>query len=394
MNKDGKRFLDGYDVENQEELFTILKTIGSIPLKSFIVPPSLHFLSNMFNPHINSAEVIEILDGLHMTLKAGIPLSQGLSDIAQDSTNINIKRIATRILISVMSGNSLSKSCERYKEFFTPTIINLISIGEETGKIDITLSNGAQFLRKVQDLKRNLKQALIYPLLSIVLMFGAIIAWMTLVVPQLVGFFKDVDAQLPPLTVFLIDTSEFLTEYIGSIMIFIIAIIIAFKFSFDKLKNFRMIVLKFLLKIPVFSDIIKFYNISYIMDYLRLGLSSGITLYDSLIILEDSIENDIYKEAIKNSIESMEKGVQFSQTLKNNDLFTKFTLRVTEIGEFTGSMEEEFKILADLYYKKVNDMALMIPKIFQTGALLISGFLMGLIIIGIMGPIYDLIGKL
>ena len=394
INKEGQRFLDGYEVENQSEVYDILKSLGFIPLKVFMIPSSFHFLSDLFRPSISKIEVIEILDDLNMTLNAGISLSDGLIDISEDSNNMNIKNIIVRILISVRSGKSLAYSFGKYEKFFTPTIINLISIGEETGKIATTLGDGADFLKRAEELRKNLKEALIYPFISITLMFVAIIAWMTLVVPQLIGFFEEVDSELPALTLFLIDTSKFFTEHIWSIFIFIIFFVLIFRFSYKKFKSFRVLVLKFILKIPVFSDIVRFYNISYIMDYLRLGLSSGITLYESLQILQNSVENDLYMSSIKNSILNIEKGESFSSTLKNNDLFTKFSVRVIRIGEYTGSMEHEFELLADLYYKKVNNLSKIIPRIFQTGALLIGGILMGLIIVGLMGPIYDLIGQL
>lgn len=130
------------------------------------------------------------------------------------------------------------------------------------------------------------------------------------------------------------------------------------------------------------------------MDYLKLSISSGTTLYDSLIILKDSIENDLYKISIENSIKKMEDGEQFSDTLIDSKLFTKFTIRVIKIGEFSGSLDEEFEMLANLYYKKVNNIAAIIPKIAQTAALLVGGLMMGIIIIGLMGPIYELIGKI
>ncbi len=394
INQEGDKFLDGYKVENLSELYDTLTMLGYTPLKTYTIPKYLDFLYILFAPRISRVDIIEILNSLYMTLKAGIPLSQALKDIAEDSSNKDIRNIITRISIGVSSGKSLSLSCEPYKEFFTPTIINLISIGEETGKIDTTILNGANFLRKAKEAKDNLKQALMQPLISIAMMFVAIAAWMTIVVPQLVGFFDEVDTELPPLTIFLIDTSNFLSQNLYSLLIGIFLLVISFKWFFRRFENFRIIILKFLLKIPVFSNIIKFYNISYIMDYLRLGLSSGITLYESLLILQHSIENDLYKIAIQNCIKNIENGMKFSSTLKDNELFTKFTVRVVEIGEYSSSLEHEFEIVSNLYYKNLNELSKTLPKIFQTVALLVGGIIMGLIIIGLMGPIYELIGTL
>lgn len=149
-----------------------------------------------------------------------------------------------------------------------------------------------------------------------------------------------------------------------------------------------------MMKTPLVSKIMKFFNIAYITEYLQLSMQSGLTLYESLLLLKDSIQNDLYQDDVARIIEQLEKGVSFSQTTKENPLYTNFVTRVLEIGETTGAIDKELQTISASYYERVDDLSVMIPKVVQPITLLIGGGFMALIMMGLMGPIYDLIGKM
>lgn len=394
INEVGQKIIDGFETENREQLYKILNNNNYIPLKIYETPQRLSFLKPVFTPSITTDQAIEVLDNLNVVLKAGIPINQGLRDIEEDTTNSNVKKVLRRISNEVNAGSRLSSATKPFEKHFTPTIINLMAIGEETGKLPLTLKNGADFLRKTESLKKNTKKALFTPIISIVLIILAIAAWMTFVVPGMVEFFKDMDTELPPLTLFLIDASAFVTTYGLSILVSVIIFFVIFRIFFKTSHRFRYRLMKFFLKIPVVSKLIKFFNIAFVMEYLHLSLHSGLTLYESLKLLRNAIANEVYQEDISNIIHTLEKGGEFSETTRGNPLYTNFVTRIVEIGETTGEMENELKSLADSYYERVDDMSALIPKIAQPAALLIGGGFMALIMLGLMGPIYDLIGNM
>lgn len=394
LNEKGKKIFETFEVKNSAELYKVLEQYEFIPLKIFKIPSWLLFLEPIFAPRVTTPQIIELLDDLNIMLKAGIPIDESLKDILEDATNHNVKRVLNRISKEVSSGTTLSNACKPYEKYFTPTIINLMAIGEETGKLTTTLKNGAGFLRKTQDLKNNTKKALFTPVISISLMFVAVMTWMMIVVPGLVDFFKDMDTELPPLTIFLIDTSAFLEENALPVFIWIMLIIFLFKVFYDKSVKFRYFVLQVMLKIPLFSRVIKEYNIAYVAEYLHLSLHSGLTLYEALHTLHEAINNIVYKTDIKKMISGLEKGIPLSQMTKKNPLYTNFVTRILLIAETTGSMENELSMISSIYYEKVDALSLMIPKIVHPITLLIGGGLMAMIMLGLMGPIYDLIGNI
>ncbi|MEA3353535.1 MAG: type II secretion system F family protein [Campylobacterota bacterium] len=394
IDDEGKKVIDGLEASNQEELFKTLTQNKYVPLKVYPLHENLMFLSKLFEPKVSTDQVIQILDNLNIILKAGIPLAQGLHDIKEDAENAQEKKLITRIANQVSAGSKFSKACEPYSKQFTQTIINLMAVGEETGQIETTLRSGADFLRKTEQLKKNTKKALFTPLVSIALIFGALAAWMVFVVPGMVDFFKDMDSELPPVTVMIIAVSAFFTDYIGSILIGLIGTIFAFKTALGNSVIFRYKFLKAMLKMPIFSKMMVFFNIAYIADYLQLSLQSGLTLYDALIMLQGSIENDLYKEDLEKIIRGLEQGVPLSSGVRANPLYTNFVTRVIEIGETTGSLENELGTIAETYFLKVHEISENIPKVVQPITMMIGGGMMALIMTGLMGPIYDLIAQM
>ena len=394
LNETGHKVIDGFETEDRAALYKILDNNKYVPIKIYDMPSKLSFLSPIFTPSLSTDQVIEMLDDLNIVLRAGIPINQGLKDIEEDATNSNVKKLITRISNEVSAGTKLSNACRPFEKYFTKTIINLMAIGEETGKLPTTLANGADFLRKTQNLRKNTKKALFTPIISLVLILLAVAAWMSFVVPGMVDFFKDMDTELPPLTVFLIDASAFTTAYLGNIIIGIIIFVIGFRMAYQKIYKVRFKVLSLMLKVPLFSTMMKFFNIAFIAEYLHLSMDSGLTLYDSLILLEESIENDVYKEDVAFMIKELEKGISVSEMTRGNPLYTNFVTRVLEIGETTGSMDRELKTIASIYDGKVDDMSAVIPKIVQPITMLIGGGAMATIMLGLMGPIYDLIANM
>ncbi|MEA3383625.1 MAG: type II secretion system F family protein [Campylobacterota bacterium] len=394
LDETGNKVIDGFEVENRAQLYKVFETNFYTPIKIYDVPSKFSFIKPIFTPKISTEQVIEMLDGLNIILRAGIPINQGLEDIKEDATSNEVKKLITRVSNEVSAGTKLSVACKPYQKYFTSTIINLMAIGEETGKLSTTLENGADFLRKTEALKKNTKKALFTPIISLLLIFLAVAAWMTFVVPGMVDFFKDMDAELPPLTVFLIDASAFTTAYLGDIIIGLIVSVIAFNIAYKKIAKFRYKVLSIMLKVPLFSKMMRYFNIAFIMEYLQLSVNSGLTLYESLILLRESIENDIYKEDIELMIKELEKGVSMSETTRGNTLYTNFVTRVLEIGETTGSINIELQTISSIYYEKVDDLSALIPKVVQPITMLIGGGFMAMIMMGLLGPIYDLIGSM
>jgi len=205
---------------------------------------------------VSSDEVVELMENLHLIIKAGLPLYHGLQDLAQDSDNKRFQEMLLSIANAVHDGKSLSTAFEQYREVVGSIILNLIKIGEETGQLEHTLKRAAEFLKRTTALKKKAKGALIYPSFAFVAVMAAMLVWMLYVLPQMTELFKEMDMHLPPLTLAIMAISDFLTEYISYLLGGLVLFVILFRIFYKKHQKFRYRIDLMVLKIPIIKQII------------------------------------------------------------------------------------------------------------------------------------------
>ena len=253
-----------------------------LPLKILKVPAAISSVLPSIKTKVSAAEIIEMMDNFQLVIKAGLPLRQGIIDLAEDSDNKKFKNMLFQIADDINKGKSLSTAFESYKDVVGTMILNLIKIGEETGQLELTLKRAASFLRRITTLKKKAKSALIYPSFAFFAVMGAMLVWMIYVLPQMTELFEDMDVELPPLTIFMMNLSDFLTNYIGYMVVAIIVFIAAFKFAHKKYQKVRWYTDKYMLKMPVIKNVILHFNTAFISEYLRLAIVSGIPIFGAL----------------------------------------------------------------------------------------------------------------
>jgi len=299
INKQGQKGISFLEATGYDNLLKMLERDMVLPLKILEIPAVISSAIPSTKTKVTPAEVIEMMENFQLVIKAGLPLRQGIVDLAEDSDNKKFKNMLFQIADDINRGKSLSVAFELYKDVVGVMILNLIKIGEETGQLELTLKRGASFLRRITALKKKAKSALIYPSFAFSAVMGAMFVWMIYVLPQMTELFEEMDVKLPPLTIFMMNLSDFLTNYIGYMIVGIVVLIAAFKVVHKKYRKVRWYTDKYLLKIPVMKNVILSFNTAFISEYIRLALVSGIPVFSALDTLNKNIENEIFKKRFK-----------------------------------------------------------------------------------------------
>ena len=394
INDQGRSAYDFVEEESYDYLLEKLEQRQVTPMAITKIPSFLSPFILSGKGKISQEEVIELMENMHLVIKSGLPLHQGLIDLSEDSDNKHFKKMLFQVAEDIRMGQSLSKAFEPYTNTIGIVILNFIRIGEETGQLQDTLQRSATFLNRIVTLKKKAKSALIYPLFSFVAVMGAMLVWMIYVLPQMAELFKEMDTELPTLTLVIMDISDFLSKSIGSLLIGLLIFIVLFKIMHKKFQKVRWYTDNFTLKIPIIKHVISGFNIAFISEYLRLALVSGVPLLGALETLKNNISNEIFKEALITASEEVTKGSQLSSSLGKSKLFTPFMLRMMSVGESSGSLESQLGHISDYYNKKVDYYAENIGKFIEPLVLMIVGGFMALIMVGLMGPMYDLISAI
>ncbi len=379
----------------EESLLTYLEFSNLTPLKIRQLPEFVKYINfRRLKGKIKRSEIIEILENLHLIVKSGIPLNTGILDLADDAQNPVLKDMLYDIAFKIQGGMLLSEAVEKYRQNFSDIVITLFKIGEETGSLDKTLKDAAEHLKRIDDIVSKTKQALIYPAFAVTAILGAIIFWVVYVLPKLTKMFKDLGIELPVITEYFLTVSQFLINYGLLIIVTIFVLGITLKIAKDRNDKVKYAVDKTLLKFPVIKTVLNNFYYAFFSEYLRLMIKAGLPINRALDILSNSLRNFVFKTAIKNTKLKVEEGYSLANALKEEKIFSPLIIRMISVGEQTGGLEEQLEYISSYYYYKVDYTSQNIAKMIEPIVIGIVGVFLLLVIISIIGPIYDLITKL
>jgi len=389
IDEDGRKIRKFVEVDSDDDIIPYVDAMGAGVVSVQKLPSFYRHLR--LKKAVKTTEIIEVMDNLHLIIKAGLPVNNGLSDLAKDSDNEQLSEILTDISLRIQSGTSFSKSIIRYEKIFSPVVTNLVRIGEETGKLDTTLKDAAKYLQKTHDLKSKTKSALTYPIFALVAMIATMVFWLVFVMPKMIDAFSSFDIELPMSTKFVMGFSSFMQQNIFFITTTLILLVIFNKFMRERNDKYRLYSDKLLIKLPIFGNIISNFNFAFIAEYVRLMISAGLPLYQALSIMEESLTNRVFKNAVANSRDLIAKGSSFSDALDKQKMFPNIILRMVTVGEQTGNLDNQLDNVSHYYYQKVDYIATNISKMVEPIIIGFIGLFMLVIMLGLMGPIFSLI---
>lgn len=394
INKNGEEVRKSLTFDNENELYEYLHVTNTHVLNIKEEAAYQKYLSlSHFMSKITTQEIIEFLSNLQIIIKSGIPTNNGLFDLANDTKNPKLASMLSDVAFRVQIGTSLSEAMERYENVLSETVVNLIRIGEETGSLDSTLGDAAAHLKRISELKSKAKSAMIYPAFSFFGLLGAMIFWLVMVMPQILDTFSSFDMELPRITVIIQDVSNFLKDNLLKIAMIIAALVIAFKMGRKKSPEFRYKTDKLSLKIPVIGNLQAYFNYAFFAEYIRLMITAGLPLYQAMTIIGNSLTNMVFKRAVANALEEIANGESFSAAIDNQKIFPPLVIRMLSVGEQSGQLEEQLGYITTYYYGKVDYISQNIAKFIEPIIIIFVGLFMVVIMVGLLGPVYDLINN-
>ncbi|MDI6890542.1 MAG: type II secretion system F family protein [Thermodesulfovibrionales bacterium] len=342
---------------------------------------------------IKRRDIIEFASNLSVMLKSGIPLLSALSDIAETTENRYFKQKIDSIRSTVELGSRFSDAVAVQKHIFPDIFVRLVMVGEETGRLDKGLSDVAGHLQRMEDLAASIKRALIYPAFAIVTTTGALLFWLIYVLPKVITVFKDMGIVLPLPTRILISISNFTQSYWYLILLSPVILFVLIKVLRQK-KETRYYIDLAKIKFPVMKHVIYNKLLALFSEQLRILTTAGITIDRSFEITADVIGNDVFKSAIEDSKQAISGGSRISDALRKHEVFPPLATRMIDIGETSGTLDEQFAYLSEYYLKRLDDVSQKLGKMIEPIVISVIGLMFALIIIGLLFPVYELVSKM
>jgi type II secretory pathway component PulF len=342
---------------------------------------------------------VTILDKLVFTkhlgimLKSGIPISEALFSLKDQTTNIAFRFVLDDIYSDVTNGKSLVKALSKHPEVFDNLYLSLIATGEKSGKLETNLEYLATALKRAFDFNKKIAGATLYPkivLWATIIMGGSLSIF---VLPHLSGLFTSLDIELPISTKILLFFSNTMKNY-GLLIAGLLAILGILISLILKTTAVKPKWQSFLLDLPILGNMTRSFELTYICRNLGIMLKSGLTITSALETQHDATLNLVFKGYLKNLMKSVEKGKKISDEL----VAAKFkhipiiAIKMIKVGEETGKLDEVLLYLGDFFEEESDDIAKNLSNTLEPILLLIIGLVVGFVAMAIISPIYQISG--
>ncbi len=343
---------------------------------------------------IKRTDLAEFFNNLSIQLKAGVPVLDALGEIMEDTSNPMLKMVLRFIKIDIESGQTFAEALARHPKVFSPLVINLARIGEETGNLDEMLMKASVHLRNIQEIISSTRRSLMYPAFLLCVVFGAAVFWFYYVVPKMIELFKDMGVSLPFLTRALIYVADWTQAYLGMTMMGIAIFIVLVLILRKKNLTFRYYTDLTLLHTPIISQIIKTSIIARICEYLGILVGAGVGVIKAFEIIRDSMSNAVVKHRLYLAENAVRGGNSISDAFRQVKVLHPFAVRMINIGELSGRLDEQTTYVADVYRQKLNAMVQVLGRTLEPIMLVVMGLIFGAVMGGLLLPIYDLVSKI
>ncbi len=340
---------------------------------------------------ISVKEKMMFARNLSVMISSGLPLSKSLQNITLQTENKKLIDVLQHICDDIQTGTSFADSLVKFPSIFDELFTNMIRVGEISGNLEEVLGILSSQLEKDSALLKKIKGAMVYPAVIMTAMGLVGVVMMVYVVPQMTSVFKDLGADLPASTKFVISLSSAMKEQWYLFVIGIPLLGFFAKFSMTTTTGKKALGI-FLLNLPVVKNIVIKVNCARFARIYSSLLKSGVSVVESLQILSRTIPNYYYKKAFLHAIADVQKGVNLSKVIfEEKKVFPILVPQMIEVGEATGKTEEILGKLAEFYEEDVDQLTKNISSIIEPVLMLVMGIAVGFFAIAIMQPMYGVL---
>jgi len=346
-------------------------------------------LNKKKNGKLIFTSLVDFTRQMGIMINAGLSLVDALGIIREQTRDQNQKLVVSRIETYIKSGSPLSQALQDLPDSFPNYYVSLIKAGESSGKLDDVFLRLAENLEKSREFRGKVVGALIYPIIIILAIVVVAFIMMTFVLPQLLELYENFDIDLPASTRLIIGMSDFMSKFWPLIIVAVAFSVISVRQFFKRPAN-RKILDMYLIKVPVFGDILQKSILVETTRTLSILIQSGVPLLEAITIVKRTTSNVLYQDAFADVYDDIEKGRSLGEALSDTNIFPAIFVQMTSVGERTGKLDDTLMRLSR-YFQMESELAIKTATtLIEPAILVILGLGVGFLITSILTPIYNL----
>ncbi|MFA6353350.1 MAG: type II secretion system F family protein [Candidatus Paceibacterota bacterium] len=389
VNKEGE-----IDAPNRDMAISGLQRRGLVVISIVEEGETKSFLKISFFERVKTKDVVILSRQIATLFEAQVSALKAFTMLATNTENKLLGRKLAQISDDLQAGVSISGALSHHPDVFSDFYVNMVKVGEETGKLNQTFLHLADYLDRQYSITSKTKNALIYPAFVVLTFFVVMTLMFVVVIPKLAAIILDSNQEAPFFTKLVIGVSNLFVHYGFFALIFFIflgiwvwrlSLTVKGKAYLDELK----------LSVPGVGNLYKKLYFSRITDNLSVMLSSGIPIVRAIDITSEVVGSLIYKDILVDVADGVKSGLSLSAAFgKHDDKVPNILIQMIQVGEETGSLGNILKTLTDFYRREVDDAVDTLVGLIEPIMIVVLGLGVGILLVSVLMPIYNMAGSI
>jgi len=323
-------------------------------------------------------------------MRAGVPIIRAINGLADTTRNLMFKEALQDVLGELEAGHELSAAMTRHPKIFSSLFINMVRVGENSGRLDEVFLQIAGYLEREKTTRDQIKSAMRYPSFVIIAVAAAMFVINLWVIPTFAKVFSGFNAELPLATRILLMVSDFTVAYWIHILIAMFLGSLALRHYLNS-EDGRLRWDRYKLRIPIIGNILLRATLSRFSRAFAMSVRSGVPLVQALMLVSRAVDNTFIGQAVLDMRNGIERGDTLTRTAANSKMFTPLVLQMMAVGEETGSIDDLLEQVSDFYDREVDyDLKSLTSKLEPILIIFIAGMVL-VLALGVFLPMWDLI---
>ena len=330
------------------------------------------------------------LTQLSTYIKAGIPLIDSINILAKQARDKKTRNLYNRIVFELTTGETFSEALKKQGSVFPKLLINMIKTSELTGNLTGVLDDMADYYKTIDENRKQIVSAMTYPVVIFIIAIVVLVYIILFVVPEFTDMYAQIGSELPPITVMIVNMSDFLAANLVYVILVIIAIFTILTIMYKNITTFRYWVQYFLMHIPVVKNIIIYKEVIMFTKTFASLINYDVFITDSMEILGKVTSNEIYKNLIKQAVLNLSNGNGVSPAFKDQWAFPPIAYEMLLTGERTGRLGAMMAKVAEYYNTEQKNLIAQLKSLIEPVMIIFLAVIVGIVLLAVVVPMFSM----
>ena len=341
---------------------------------------------------VKPRDLLEFSTHMFTLLDAGIPLSQAVKNLSEDSPNLQLRATLQTIFQQVEAGSPLHAAMKQHPTIFPPQVTNLVQAGEESDTLPETFQELERYLDWADQIRGDIRQATIYPSIVICAVTGLLILLFTFVIPRFIPVLHDLNVPLPFVTVLVIGVSEFMVNNWFIWMPMLLTLPLAWWVGRQYIPGFSNWRDQIILELPVLGELLTMLTLSKFVQNFAVLNRAGLPVLHCLQLCQGLVGNQVVADALRDIQRSIAEGSTIHEALSRHPIFPPMMIQMIGVGETTGSLSKTLMNVSNYYNREIPRRVKKIFAILEPVITLGLISIVGTVALALFMPMMSLMG--